>query len=189
MAVSKPLVENPRLGGAARRPAARWRGSLRCCRSRAGARPPRSRSASMRMSKRCAGRRTRQPSGSDSTRSEIAPSTTATSPSGTLLPSSRPRRLAAQTDPLLGGGRRRSDRRPRHLGGTGLAAGDLLEQCGGSLDRERRQGGIDAALEALSGVGEQAQSPGSPRDGGRREMGGLEQHFGGAVADRSRFRP
>ena len=83
------------------------------------------------------------------------------------------RRLLAATLPARPTNRRVAARdlhRPR------LAPRDLEQQRGRAFERRHRQARIDAALEALRGVGEQSQPARAARNRVGREMRGLEQH-------------
>ena len=86
--------------------------------------------------------------------------------------------LAAQVDrPWLWQvlGQLRGNHRPRR------AAGVVEDQPGGELDRLRRQLRIDPALEAVRGIGMQAQPARAPDDRGRREMCRLQEHVAGRI--------
>jgi hypothetical protein len=144
------------------------------------------RSASMRMSKRCGGRRTRQPVGVRLDAIADRPSTRA--PRIRHARAEQPRQAARRSSPTvrprpspLGGA--------RHLHRARLAARDLEQQRRRPLERERRQARIDAALEALRGIGEQAESAAPGRDRGGRKVRGLEQHVGGRIVEIAVARP
>ncbi len=62
-------------------------------------------------------------------------------------------------------------------------AGQVQHQAGGVLDRGARQRRIDAALEAVAGIGVQAQLAATAHDRGRGEVRGLQEHGGGGVGD------
>ena len=64
---------------------------------------------------------------------------------------------------------------------AGAAAGHLHDQAGGGLDGGARKLRIHAALEAVPGIGMQAQPAAAADDGGRREMRGLQEHVAGSV--------
>ncbi len=87
---------------------------------------------------------------------------------------------AAQAD---AGGRRQVGLTYRFGHRRGGAAGQVHYQAGGVLDRGARQGRVDAALEAVAGVGVQAQLAATAHDRGGREMRGLQEHGGGVVGD------
>ena len=66
---------------------------------------------------------------------------------------------------------------------AGRAAGDLDDQPGRDFDRDARQFRIDAALEAMRGIGMQAELAAATDDRGRREVRGFEEHVARRVGD------
>ena len=67
--------------------------------------------------------------------------------------------------------------------GAGAAAHHLQHQRGGALERVARQLRIHAALEAVRGVGVQADAARAADDGRRREVRAFKEHAGGGVGD------
>ena len=82
---------------------------------------------------------------------------------------------AGAAQPHRGGGAQvLGQRRFRHR--AGAAAHDLQGQGRGALDRVARQLRVDAALEAMRGIGMHAQLTGAADDRARSPVRGLEEH-------------
>ncbi len=63
------------------------------------------------------------------------------------------------------------------------AAGQVQDQAGSVLDGGTRQRRVDAALEAMAGIGMQAQLAATAHDRGGREVRRLQEHGGGVIGD------
>ena len=139
------------------------------------------RSSSRSMSNRWLGGTARQPVGVSSTLHSSASRMRRTSASSISRPSTRARRCAAQ--------RHRFARRGRSSGCSApserarAAAGQLDQQLAGALQRQARQLRVDATLEAVRGIGVQAQLARAPADRGRREMCAFQEHVARGVGD------
>ena len=77
--------------------------------------------------------------------------------------------------------RRRLADRPR------LAAADIDHQPRGTLERAPRAGEVDAALETMRRVRNEAIAPRTPGNRRRREKGRFEEHLGGGRGDAAGF--
>ena len=69
----------------------------------------------------------------------------------------------------------------RHQGLAGLAAAQVHHHAGGKLQPRHREGRIDAALEAVAGIGDDAELAAGLRDVERVPQGRFDQHVGGGL--------